>query len=227
MNNRFKQGVLTPVLAVSLFAGGAAGMAALASAQTPATTSAASQSHDHSMHMMGPGVMGTVSAISGNTITVTGKDNTSYMVDATNAKILKGAEGAAPATGSISDIKVGDTVGVRGTVTGTSVAATEITDGVFMHGVPGGYGKGPGVAGTVSAINGNTITITGKDGVSYTIDAASAAVTKVSTVAVSDIQVGDSIGVDGTVSGTTVTAKHIMDGMPVRPDKATGATQTQ
>jgi hypothetical protein len=227
MNNRFKQGILTPVLAVSLFAGGAAGMAALASAQTPATTSAASQPHDRSTHMMGPGVMGTVSAVSGNTITVAGKDNTSYTVDATNAKILKGVEGAAPTTGSVSDIKVGDTVGVRGTVTGTSVAATEITDGVFMHGVPGGYGKGPGVAGTVSAINGNTITITGKDGVSYTIDAASAAVTKISTVAVSDIQVGDSIGVDGAVSGTTVTAKHIMDGMPIRPDKATSATQTQ
>src|SRR4051812_41248881 len=36
--DRLKAAVLTPLLAVSVFAGGAAGIAALASAQTPTTT---------------------------------------------------------------------------------------------------------------------------------------------------------------------------------------------
>ena len=36
-------------------------------------------------------------------------------------------------------------------------------------------------------------------------------------VALGDIKVGDEVGVMGEVSGTTVAAKHIMDGVPPRP----------
>jgi len=220
--DNIKKAILTPLVAVSLFAGGAAGVAVLASAQTTGTTtsSQATSTPAWGMHRgMNPGVAGTVSAVSGTTITVTGKNNTSYTVDVTNAKILKGNQGAAPSTISVSDIKVGDMVGVQGTISGTSVTATQVMDGMFMRG-GFGPGKGPGgmgAMGTVSAVSGNTITLTGKNGTTYTVDATGATVSKLSTVSVADIQVGDTIGVDGTVSGTSVTAKHIMDGMPTKP----------
>lgn len=148
-------------------------------------------------------------------MTVTGRDGTTYTVDVSGAKVMMGRDGAAPAAGSVSDIKVGDTVGVRGTVSGTSVSATEVMDGL-MRGGPHG-GRGPGVHGTVSAINGTTLTITNDDGTSYAVDASNASVSKMVDLTVSDIKVGDTVGVTGKVSGTEVTAQHIMDGMPANP----------
>ncbi len=73
-----------------------------------------------------------------------------------------------------------------------------------------------GVGGRVTAVSGNTVTVTGKDGKTYTIDATSAAITKDMTVGVADIKVGDTLMADGTVNGTTVTATSIHDGkMPM------------
>jgi hypothetical protein len=69
-----------------------------------------------------------------------------------------------------------------------------------------------GVAGTVTAVSSNTITITGKDGKTYTIDAGSATITKDETVSVGDVAVGDTLMAHGSVSGTTVTATNIHDG---------------
>jgi hypothetical protein len=75
---------------------------------------------------------GTVSAISGNTITLTklGKKSTTttYTIDATSAKITKKMGKAAPTVITISDIKVGDRLLVKGTITGTTISATNITD---------------------------------------------------------------------------------------------------
>ena len=79
------------------------------------------------------------------------------------------------------------------------------------HGMMGK--RGMGVAGTVTAVSGNTVTITGKDGKTYTVDASGAAILKTSTITVGQIAVGDTVGVHGTVSGTSVTADHIMDGI--------------
>ena len=195
--------------------GGGAGVAALASAQVSSASGATAQTAGMPQDgQRGPGVMGTIASISGTAITVTGRNNTTYPVDASAATVHVAAEGAAPTTGTVASLKVGDMVGVRGTVTGTNVAATDIMSGM-MHGFgPGGRGKGPGVHGTVSAINGNTLTITNTDGTSYTVDASAAEVSKMTTLSVSDIKVGDTVGVEGTVSGTSVTAKHIMDGVP-------------
>ncbi|MEK7063718.1 MAG: hypothetical protein AAB955_03455 [Patescibacteria group bacterium] len=87
-------------------------------------------------------------------------------------------------------------------------------------GAPDGmHGKGHGVMGTVSAINGSTITVTNLDGTSYTVEAGAATVQKMATGSLADVTVGDRIGVHGTVSGTTVTAEHIMDDLPERPQK--------
>jgi riboflavin synthase alpha subunit len=216
--------ILAPLIAVSLFAGGAAGVAVLASAQTTnsTSTSTSSQTGWH-MGMMGQGVVGTIASVSGNTLTVTGKNGTTYTVDVSNAKITKAASGAAPTTATVADLAVNDMVVVKGTVSGTSVTATAVMDGVFK----GGFrGRGPGVMGQVSAINGNTLTVTGKNGTTYTVDASGATVSKTSTVSVGDIKVGDTIGVMGSVTGNSVTAKNILDGLPIK--LGTGSqTQTQ
>lgn len=215
-----------PVIAVMASIG--VGFAGVTSAQTASATDAPTTRVERGMRAMSgmrgnmPVVMGKVTAISGTTITVQDQkpgetSNTIYTVDASAAKILKHAEGTTPVESSISAILVGDTVAVRGTVSGTSVSATEIMDGVMMKGMHGGKGfggRGSGTHGTVSAVSGSTITLTGTDGKSYTVDATSAQINKILSIKVSDVQVGDILNVHGDVSGTNVTAKHIMDGVP-------------
>ena len=71
--------------------------------------------------------------------------------------------------------------------------------------------------GTVSAVNGSTITVSSKDGTSYTVEAGSATVKRIVDGALADVLVGDRIGVHGTVSGATVTAQQIMDDVPEKP----------
>ncbi len=96
----------------------------------------------------------------------------------------------------------------------TTSTSTTTPQGHRMGHFGGMHGKGQGVMGTVSAVNGNTITVTGKNGTSYTVDGSSATVSKMVNISVGDIKVGDTIGAQGTVSGNSVTANHIMDGIP-------------
>ena len=184
--------------------------------------------------MMQPAAFGTVTAVNGNTITLTSQANaqnsaaTTYTIDATNAKVSKNR-----ASSSVSAIAVGDKVMVMGTTSGTNIVATSINDGVMMG--MGGQGgiHANGVGGTVSAISGNTITLTAKQfqrptaaatsnassptTVTYTVDATNATVQKSgATSSVSSIAVGDTLMVQGTVSGTNVTATKINDGVMPR-----------
>jgi hypothetical protein len=166
---------------------------------------------------MRPGVFGTVSAVSGDTITVTTKAGpngtpaaTTYTVDAANATVMKDG-----ATSTLSAIAVGDTVSVQGTTSGDSVTATEIRDGVpqmqKQNPVIQGNGE-PVVGGTVSAVSGDTITITNKSNVSYTVDATNATVEKGNASStVGSVAVGDNVIVQGTVNGTSVSASSIID----------------
>ena len=191
---------------------------------------------------MRPAAFGTVTAISGNTITITSQQfkrnteqttnttppaptTTIYTIDATNAKVnVKGT------ASSVSAITVGDKIMVVGTTTGTNITATMINDSVTMGGpgmmgrdgqgkptgsmpaIPQGNGQ-PIVGGTVSAISGNSITITNSSGTAYTVDATSAKVTSKGNAAstVSNIAVGDSVLVQGSVNGQSVVASYIMD----------------
>lgn len=82
-------------------------------------------------------------------------------------------------------------------------------------------GHKPAAFGTVTAINGNLITLTSKikgATTTYTVDASSATITKgigtsTTAIAVSGITVGDRLVVQGTVSGTAITATTIRDGL--------------
>lgn len=99
-----------------------------------------------------PGVMGTVSAISGTTITLTAKQPGSdtdvvYTVDASGATVKKFTKGDATSkpvetTIAVSGIAAGDKIMVKGTVSSTNIVATEITDGDMGGFHRGGQGFG-------------------------------------------------------------------------------------
>lgn len=188
----------------------------------------------------GQGIFGTVTAVNGTTITVQsqmpprrdGDDNdenkpaptpVTYTVNASNATVSKNN-----ATGSVSSIAVGDHIFVAGTVSGTTVTATKITDGPLTQRVGDmmknnpnimadfkGNGQ-PVVGGKVTAVSGNTITISNSSNVSYTIDASSAKILKGKTTStVSAISVGDEVLAQGTINGSAVTATTVVDAKAV------------
>lgn len=195
----------------------AAGSGALALADTSPTLEAASTLAQH----MDMGAAGTVTAVNGNTITITGKDGTTYTVEAGAAAITKDM------TASLTDIKVGDTIMAQGSTSGTTVTATAIHDGKMpeggMHGRGGMGGVERGVHGTVTAVSGTTLTVTATNPTTsttatYTVDASSAKVlkgdgtTKPADSTLSAVAVGDTVGIQGEVTGTNIVAKMIIDG---------------
>jgi hypothetical protein len=180
------------------------------------------------MGMMGkPAVVGTVSTVSGNTLTVSGRQGfgtttpaTTFTVDATNAKVMKGQTAS-----TVAGIAVGDTVVVVGTVSGTNITATNIRDGALMVRAPGANGTGksgqtpavqgngePVVAGTISAINGATLTVTNKSNVTYSVDTTNAKILSGQTAStLSNLKVGDAVVIQGTVNGTSISASSVID----------------
>jgi hypothetical protein len=174
-----------------------------------------------------PGVFGTVTAVSGDTITVSSKGfgqnttTTTYTINASGATVMKDN-----AASSVSAIAVGDTIMAQGTVSGTTVTATKINDGMMMRGMPGSNGGAsmpgnipqgngqPIIGGTVTAVSGDTVTITNKGTTPYTIDVTNAKITKNGTTAsASNIAVGDNVVAQGTINGTSVTAVTLTDSM--------------
>ena len=149
------------VLAASLLALGVLMASGSAFADTTPATGAPEQDGQEMMHQghmrgeqrpegmkdgmsgredMRPVVAGTVSAISGSSITVTdSRTNTVYTVDASGATIHKASTDikTAPAVITVSGIAVGDTITVQGTITGTTVTAKNIMDGKMMGGMGG------------------------------------------------------------------------------------------
>ncbi len=173
-------------------------------------------------------IVGSVATVNGTTLTITVRERArknnpettaTYTVDASKAIVMK-----AGASSTVADMQVGDMVMVLGNVNGTTITAIRIMDGfpkvsaraegnpkVAPNPVFTGNGQ-PVVAGNVTAISGNTITITNASNATYTIDATSAKVEKANAVsAVSNIAVGDMLVVQGTVNGTSITASTIMD----------------
>lgn len=165
-----------------------------------------------------PLVVGTVATINGTTLTVTEKAKSNgvtavtYTVDASNATVTKNGK-----VSTVSNIAVGDMVMIQGTLTGTNIKATIIRDGITKKEkttpTPIVQGNGqPIVAGVIASINGNTISITNKSNITYTIDASIAKIVvgnKISTI--SNIAVGDTVVVQGAINGTSVTAYSVID----------------
>ncbi len=84
----------------------------------------------------------------------------------------------------------------------------------------------PELVGKVTSVNGTTLTVTGKNfgsgsaSSTFTVDASSAVILKGgATTTVSGIAVGDVVLVQGTLSGSTITAKLIHSGVRNGDDK--------
>lgn len=228
---------------------------AFAESNLRANTQTASTQGENGLHkgkglgegrrMMPPGVRGSVTAISGATITVSSPARgaapaTTYTIDASGATIMKNGIAS-----TLSAIAVGDTIMANGTLTGTSLVAKNIFDGQMPgrgmdQGEKENDGRGmmpagitgsgqPLVGGAVTSVTGSTIVITNKSAVSYTIDATNAKFTKVgvTTPTVANIVIGDTLLVQGAVNGTAVTATSIIDQgvVPAAPSAATNTTQ--
>jgi hypothetical protein len=116
---------------------------------------------------------------------------------------------------------------VQGTVTGTNVTATTICDGIGNPGI--GFGRGgvknvssttpvftgngqPIIVGTISAINGQAISITNKSNIVYTVDTTNAKFLQGNNTSnISTLKTGDTVLVQGNVNDTSVTASSIIN----------------
>ncbi|MDB5187926.1 MAG: hypothetical protein JWO50_446 [Candidatus Kaiserbacteria bacterium] len=192
---------------------------------------------------MKPMLMGVITAVNGTSLTVTGKSGfqnatSTFTVDASNAKVVKKG-----ATTTVSALTSGEKVMIEGTVTGTSVVATMIrTDvgpGMMMgHGDMMGkhneasstmamiQGDGhPVIAGSIASITGNSMTLSTKTNLSYTVDLSSAKVLKMGAPStITNLAVGDFVVVQGTVQGSAVVATTVMDQGVPKAASTTGST---
>ena len=100
--------------------------------------------------------------------------------------------------------------GFIGVVSADTTVASKTASTISRR--PTGGSRGQGVVGTVVSVSGNTITLTGKDGKTYTINTATAKISKVETITTANIAAGDTLEIGGTVSGTSVTANTVIDG---------------
>jgi hypothetical protein len=178
-------------------------------AQSPGARAFGGRAKTHQAATQNNMIFGTVTGISGTTLTVTDANGTVYAVDASSAKIDPGMGGAGL---SIANVAIGDKVVVTGPVTGTNEVAKTIADR-SMNGRNIFSGK-------VTAVSGSVITIdsmVGKTKNTYTVNASAAVLSKgmgkgaPTTIVITDIAVGDQIFAIGTLSGTNVTATSVRD----------------
>jgi hypothetical protein len=118
-----KQGSITSLLVVPLIAS-----AILLASPTAATTVNRLRDsvvrHTTSLPFSKTGVSGTVTALSGTIIKVTGRDNVLYTVDAGEATIMKSEDTSGnPSIINVTDIKVGDAIVVRGKIDYSAIDA--------------------------------------------------------------------------------------------------------
>jgi hypothetical protein len=161
-----------------------------------------------------PAVMGKISAISGSIITVAGRNNTTYTIDATSAKITSGF-GTSTQTIAISNLTVGEMISVTGTVSGNNVTATAISVFTGTRNT-GNIARTPRVMGKVTVVNGSSFTVQANRGfrgakktattatapaaVTYTVNTTgSTTFTKDGKAAtLADVTTGEMVNVSGT-----------------------------
>lgn len=200
----------------------AAGVALLAAGAVPAFAAPKTGVHPG-------GISGTVSAVSGSTITLAGTNGTSYSVNASAASLLKGVSNAKPTKITLNDIKVGDAVAVMGPVSGTTITARVIFDGP----VPAGARHmdavhGSILAGMISTIASTTLTVAVPPHATSTATTSVTVLTnndtkilkdgRVATFA--DLSVGQNILVSGTknADGSLTATKLMVRTSAVLPD---------
>ncbi len=109
---------------------------------------------------------------------------------------------------SVTSISVGDSVALQGTVSGSNVDATKI----YAVTIPQSANNGS-IRGTVTAVSGDTITILATGGTTYTVDTSDADFKghKNNDEDISDIDVGETIVVQGDVDGDSIDASLVSE----------------
>jgi len=145
-----------------------------------------------------PSTGGVVTTVSGNMITVTGRDNATHAITVSSStRYLKAGQ-----TASLADITTGTSIMAEGSLSGTTLSAQLVTIQV------------PHLGGQVTAVNGTSFTVKGRDGVSDTvnIDNNTTYVNADGTTAtLASVKVGVNINAEGTLSsdGKTLTALRV------------------
>ncbi|MBY0376408.1 hypothetical protein K2P96_00320 [Patescibacteria group bacterium] len=121
-----KQSTITSLLAVPLIAS-----AILFSSPAFASSNSGTPNTEITGARSKRGIVGKVTSVNGMIITVTARDGIQYSVDASTATIMKASDqpDQNPVVVNISDIHVGDTIGVRGKIDDTEISANKIFDG--------------------------------------------------------------------------------------------------
>ena len=193
-------------------------LASFAGAQMPGSTPAESQGSQAGQGMgrghRGPGVAGTITAISGNIITIRTMDGNTAQVNTTDqTRFRKDRQEA-----KLADLKVGDNVMVRG----------QQNNGVWqaeMVGVPpAGFGganmrEGLGkrfIMGEIKSINGTQVEIARPDGVTQTIavDENTSFKKDNQSVTLGDLKAGDHVFGRGELKNDVFVAAELNSGQP-------------
>lgn len=165
-------------------------------------------SDDRQLFSNNNGLFATVTAKTSSTMTVkANSDGAIYTVNTADTSVRKQGEKDA----DINDIAVGDSVFIRGEVSDKTIDAKSI---ISVNIPKNAVAKKnlSGVAGVVTNVNGNTITIKTKADVVYTIDADDARIRSKddSDAEVSDVKVGDTVLAQGTIDNKSVDASVII-----------------
>lgn len=159
------------------------------------------------------GLAGSITAISGSTITVLGKDGKTYTVDAATATIM--VDGTAS---TLSGLAANDQIMVKGTPNSTD--STKITAQMIAKGTPPVRPALTGfhyrIIGQITAISGTTVTVKDSAGATFTLNAAAAdiivngAKSTIANLAVNDLIMAGGTAADGTT--TQIAARQITKG---------------
>jgi hypothetical protein len=226
---------IVPLMAIMLIAlSGSLGSVVLADS-TATTTSNVTMQHGMSTGISGTRhgrkFVGTITGITGTTLSVKNLKGILFSVDVSTAKLYKDF---ASTTITVSDLKLGDSVMVRGVRVDNVIKASILIDGKFSnHNVSKDIGNneekgdknhegqrvGFRARGIVATINGSTLTVNGQNNKTYSVDAHSAVIFKGMSKATStftNIKSGDSVLVRGSIVGTLITATEIIDGVSAK-----------
>ncbi len=153
-----------------------------------------------SIQIVLPQVVGVVTAVNGSTLTLTGADAAPHTVTVTGStRYVRNGQGAA-----LVDIAVGSAIRVEGTANADgSLTAVRIQIAL------------PRVVGTVSAVNGSSLTITDRWGIAHAVTTSAATVYSTrggATASASSLTTGTRVLAQGTMSadGKTLDALRIV-----------------
>lgn len=135
-----------------------------------------------------PGYFGAVTAISGNTITVLDRNGSHTVHVSSSTTFISAGQQV-----SLSNIKPGERIAAKGTLNGDGSLNAAVIQIAL-----------PLVGGQITAINGNMITVQGRDGATHTVDVSPG--TKLydgkTQIKLSDLKTGERIIAEGTLNSS-------------------------